>query len=116
VIAAEPAIAEPIIAELPTTAEPKARRGRPRRDAAPPIVVASLFDSPTANSSAIITHVAHELPPAPAEVRIAPVAHDGDDPMLKQIARLWPALHPHARRAVVMYASALWAETATHKG
>jgi hypothetical protein len=31
--------------------------------------------------------------------------------MLKQIARLWPALHPHARRAVVIYASTLWAET-----
>jgi hypothetical protein len=59
---------------------------------------------------------APELPPAPAEVRITPVAHDGDDPMLKQIARLWPALHPHARRAVVMYVSALWAETATHEG
>jgi hypothetical protein len=30
--------------------------------------------------------------------------------MLSQIIRLWPSLHPHARRAVVMYASTLWVE------
>jgi hypothetical protein len=42
----------------------------------------------------------------------APAACERDDPMLSQIARLWPSLHPHARRALVMYASTLWAEAA----
>jgi hypothetical protein len=48
---------------------------------------------------------AHELT-SPAE----PTPGEGDDQMLGQIARLWPALHPQARRAVVLYTSALWAE------
>jgi hypothetical protein len=49
------------------------------------------------------------LEPA-APVAPPPAAGDSGDVMLSQIARLWPSLHPHARRALVMYASALWAE------
>ena len=34
------------------------------------------------------------------------------DPALGQLVRLWPTLHPQARRAVVLYASELLAEPA----
>ncbi|NTU85181.1 MAG: hypothetical protein HGA45_38460 [Chloroflexales bacterium] len=32
------------------------------------------------------------------------------DPALDQLVQIWPSLHPHARRAIVIYASTLLAE------
>jgi len=92
-------------------AEPKRRRGRPRREQAAPAVAPSVATVARANGGAIsVAPVAPELPSTPAASPVAPAAHDGNDPMLHQIIRLWPTLHPHARRAVVMYASELWVE------
>ncbi|MEI6777033.1 MAG: hypothetical protein WCK70_09030 [Chloroflexales bacterium] len=87
--------------EQSATEQPKPRRGRPRRQIAPPAVV-------TAAATNILPET---LSPPP----IAPTAYECNDPTLNQIIRLWPSLHPHARRAVVIYTSMLWAETAHEK-
>ncbi len=111
---AQTALAAPVSAELSPAVE-KPRRGRPRRVDAPP---AANIDAPkilAAHTVVSIMPEARELAPTPAEFHSVQAAHESDDPMLSQIVRLWPALHPHARRAVVMYASALWAEV-TRKG
>ncbi|MEI7772658.1 MAG: hypothetical protein WCI67_21890, partial [Chloroflexales bacterium] len=86
----------------PTAAQSKRGRGRPRREAPPPAAVTPAPEP-------------FEQASPPSRIHVAPAAYDCDDPMLGQILRLWSSLHPHARRAVVIYASTLWAETA-HEG
>lgn len=87
--------------EQAATETPKPRRGRPRRQIAPPAIV-------TATATKTVPETQSPLP-------VAPTACEYNDPTLNQIIRLWPSLHPHARRAVVIYASMLWAETANEK-
>ncbi|RRR65868.1 MAG: hypothetical protein EI684_21895 [Candidatus Viridilinea halotolerans] len=49
--------------------------------------------------------------PAPAEPEVAiPAPTTSADPALRHLHKLWPDLHPHARRAVLLYASMLLAE------
>jgi hypothetical protein len=112
----EPEYTPPALTAAPPPAEgagaqPRRRRGRPkgstkaaRRSAA--IAPAASGDVP----AAVIAPEPADAPPA--EDYTAPAAQRGDDLMLSQIIRLWPSLHPHARRAVVMYASTLWVEEA----
>lgn len=92
------------------TEKPKRPRGRPRRVVVPdPVeeVAVPVNDNvATVNSS----HQPDEQPLPFSDNIPLPIAHEYDDPMLNQIRRLWPALHPHARRAVVMYVSELWSE------
>lgn len=73
-------------------AAPKRRPGRPRRE------VASPNGAQPATTRAAQAEVAATL--VAAEHKAAP-----SDPTLDQLRRLWPSLHPHARRAVVLYAS-----------
>lgn len=103
--------------DLSATEEPKRRRGRPRREDTRPAVSATIsatlleVSAPPVNSSSAEASAppkTHE--PIFAGTPAAPVAPERDDLMLKQLTRLWRSLHPHARRAVVMYASTLWAE------
>ena len=47
-----------------------------------------------------------------AEATLVQQAVPAGDSALDQLVRLWPDLHPHARRAVVLYASDLLAEAA----
>lgn len=87
------AATEQVAAELSNGVSPEApavpkRRGRPPRQALAPLAA---------------------LAPVPAQpVAVAPAAPT--DPTLEQLARLWPSLHPQARRAVVLYTSTLLAE------
>lgn len=90
--------ASPAGQQPPPAEEPRRRRGRPRREAAPP----------PAATTAATTGGDTPSDSAAAPYELAPIACD--DTMLSQIVRLWPSLHPHARRAVVTYASELWAE------
>ena len=87
---AAPPAAEATASEEP----PRRRRGRPRRDAAQQLAGAER------------ARPAAPARPAPA----APEAQSAGDVAFDQLARLWPALHPHGRRAVVLYASELLAE------
>ncbi|MBX0329601.1 hypothetical protein K2Z83_18180 [Oscillochloris sp. ZM17-4] len=97
---------EPRIAEQPEPAAPKRGRGRPRRVVAP-----TPADAPAHGGASAPIAPASPAPPLPtAEGHAAPAERAYDDPLLGQISRLWPSLHPHARRALVMYASTLWAE------
>jgi hypothetical protein len=97
------------LAAPPAPDAPKPRRGRPRKLAAPPTAAALAAASSTA--ATITAQAAREPAPPPAVNYVAPEAGDRNDPVLSQILRLWPSLHPHARRAVVIYASTLWVET-----
>ncbi|NTU79185.1 MAG: hypothetical protein HGA45_07250 [Chloroflexales bacterium] len=97
-VAPEPVATQPVAAEEPA---PKRRPGRPRRDAAS---VASLAAT---NSTQPATTKAAQAVPVIAENKAAP---KDADPALDQLIRLWPALHPHARRAVVLYAGDLLIE------
>ncbi|NTU86275.1 MAG: hypothetical protein HGA45_44265 [Chloroflexales bacterium] len=47
---------------------------------------------------------------APPASKAAPTISEVD-PALDQLLRLWSSLHPHARRAVVLYAGDLLVET-----
>lgn len=78
--------------EQPAPAVPR-RRGRPRRSAtvAPGAVTAPALA-------------------APAVLQLACDAGEGNDQTLSELKGLWPALHPHGRRAVMVYASLLLAE------
>jgi hypothetical protein len=95
-------------APTPPTPRP---RGRPRRADAPPAPEGAPAQAPAPRprgrprrADAPPAPAAPETPPAPA-----PPAAD-EDSALRQLRQLWPALHPHARRAVVLYASTLLAE------
>jgi hypothetical protein len=99
-------------------ATPVRRRGRPKGSTKAPkriVVPLEAFMANNSGSTASIAETAQKVAPMPAETQVMPAVCESDDSMLSQIVRLWPSLHPHARRAVVMYASALWIE-AEHKG
>jgi hypothetical protein len=88
------------------TADPQAsdaprRRGRPKGSKNKP-------RSPVAAPLAELVPVAKAVPVA----EVAPVteAAPPSDAALAQLMRLWPELHPHARRALVLYAGTLLAE------
>lgn len=89
-VASEPIAAEPVAAEA---AAPKRRPGRPRRDVAP---INGTQPATTKAAQAVV-----------AENKAAPSAADL---VFDQLIQLWPSLHPHARRAVVLYASDLLVE------
>jgi hypothetical protein len=98
--------------------EPKRRRGRPRREARPESNV-QIVDTPGLNDDATLVEgvqesVAGAVPSAAGEDQ-ATATNTADQP-LNQLVRLWSGLHPHARRAVVMYVSTLWAEDAYKAG
>lgn len=76
-------------------AEPKRRRGRPRRSETPSAI------SPT-------TSTVNSLPSS-TDTQAAPKVGEGDS-ALEELRQLWPSLHPHARRAVVLYVSDLLIE------
>jgi len=107
-----PASAHPLAAPATNgvAAEPKRGRGRPRRDSGTP-TAASIPTAPRSRAGAAMASSAPEArEPAPAERQSAPAARAGEDLLLNQITRLWPTLHPQARRALVIYASELWAD------
>ena len=80
--------------------KPPARRGRPRR-------ADTLVQIPATNGSAPVASLKPvAAPPPPALALNAGYS----DPALDQLIRLWSSLHPHARRAVVLYASDLLLE------
>lgn len=91
------------VAEAVADAPAPKRRGRPKGSTSARKSVAPPTGKPAASSA-----------PAPtAPVGAAPAAPPaGGDSALGQLVRLWPGLHPQARRAVVLYASELLAEAA----
>jgi hypothetical protein len=105
------AVAPAVVAE--EAPAPK-RRGRPPRQAAAEAAPAAVAEEapapkrrgrPPRQTFAPIAALA-PVPAQPAAVAPAAVA----DPTLEQLARLWPSLHPQARRAVMLYTSTLLAE------
>jgi hypothetical protein len=97
--------------EIADTARTQRRRERSRRTAAPK-VAQDAIGTPTRNGT---TQAATGTTPTPA-----PKAQESQpamqttpaDTALEQLKRLWPSLHPHARRALVLYTSTLVAEAA----
>ncbi len=98
--------------------EPARRRGRPPRVKSPEAEAAAVPAQPARRgrparttsaraSGSTPNRVAPTVPPQP--VAPAPSARPSDS-ALEQLIRLWPSLHPHARRAVVLYASDLLIE------
>lgn len=88
----------------PPAGEPAPRkRGRPRRSDAP----ATQPAAKSANGARRKTAPAAPAAKAPEPQAPRPAR---PDVALDQLVRLWPALHPHARRAIVLYASSLMAE------
>jgi hypothetical protein len=90
-------------AAAPEASEAPRRRGRPKGSKNKP-------RSPVVEAAPVA-----EAAPAPvvapvAEAEPAPVAAPAPDAALAQLMRLWPELHPHARRALVLYAGTLLAE------
>lgn len=83
------------------------RRGRPKgsknKPRSPVAEAAPVVDAPPAPVAAPVAEAA----PTPV---VAPVAAAVPDAALAQLMRLWPELHPHARRALVLYAGTLLAE------
>lgn len=90
----------------PAPAPPKRGPGRPRRTVAPPA------EAPPAEAPPTSEHLPEPISPTPppAATNSAPSTPQRDDPMLRQLLSLWPRLHPHARRALLTYASGLWTE------
>ncbi|MEI6181066.1 MAG: hypothetical protein WCP31_09950 [Chloroflexales bacterium] len=110
----EPPVSTAVTAAEPPSAEvapePARRRGRPPRVKSPDEANATqparrgrlARTTPARANGATPT-----VPPQPAAP--APSARPSDS-ALEQLIRLWPSLHPHARRAVVLYASDLLIE------
>ncbi len=99
------AVAEPVStveSELQASEQPKQRRDRPRKSDAPP---ATKKRKPRAAVKLVV-------PPAPEIAVVAGPTFDGvpADRNLESIVRLWPSLHPQAKRAVILYASELIVE------
>ena len=119
---AEPPVSAAVSAEAPPSAtvapEPARRRGRPPRIKSPEEAAAAPAQparrgrpartTPPARASVSTPNgAAPTVPPQP--IAPAPSARPSDA-ALEQLIRLWPSLHPHARRAVVLYASDLLIE------
>lgn len=91
---------EEVVAPAPPPEAPR-RRGRPKGSPNKPRVAPSQEQAPPVMAAALpISKPAPRSEPAPAAT----------DAALAQLLRLWPTLHPHARRAMVLYASTLIAE------
>lgn len=100
----------------PGAAEPKRRPGRPPRAKAPAPNLLALR-TPAAGSNPGAASPLRAAPPpvaTPAPTVAAPPVSEAD-PALHQLVGLWPSLHPHARRAILLYTSTLLAET-SHEG
>lgn len=96
-VAAQAVVSEPVVADTPK------RRGRPRRTEAP---VQPAISSSATNGTKPTATKAAPTPIAAVENKRAPKVSEVD-PVLAHIIRLWPSLHPQARKAVVHYASTL---------
>jgi hypothetical protein len=106
--AVEPVAVEPVAAEAPR------RRGRPRRsEAFTPIQATARATNGTKPAASPIqaaqAPAATRAVTAPVLARATATASEAD-PSFDQLIRLWPSLHPHARRAVVLYAGDLLVE------
>lgn len=102
----EPGAAPAAVVAAPL--EQAAPEGAPRRRGRPK---GSKSTRPRAAPPA--TQAPRPEPAAPLAVAPEPVpAVAGDDPVLSQLTQLWPALHPQARRAIVLYAGTLLIEGA----
>lgn len=87
---------------------PKPRRGRPRR-VDTPAPASNGVSSPNGTKAAARRAAAPVAAPA-ASAPAQPPSIARADQALDQLVRIWPSLHPHARRAIVLYASTLLAE------
>ena len=116
----EPPVNTAVSAEEPPSSpvapEPARRRGRPPRIKSPEEAGATqparrgrpARTTPPARASVSTPNgAAPTVPPQP--IAPAPSARPSDS-ALEQLIRLWPSLHPQARRAVVLYASDLLIE------
>ena len=118
---AEPPVSTAVSVEAPPSAvvapEPARRRGRPPRIKSPEEAAAAPTQparrgrpartTPVRASGSTPNRATPTVPPQPAAP--TPSARPSDA-ALEQLIRLWPSLHPHARRAVVLYASDLLIE------
>lgn len=88
------------------------KRRRARRVAAPLHTNVDIIDTPGLNDDRAQVRGAHEgqIEAIVGEPQPVPVP---SDPTLEQLTRLWRELHPHARRAVVLFASELAIEVGT---
>ena len=107
---AEAAEAAPVMAEAPR------RRGRPRAtpvtEEAEPAVTA---EAPRRRGRPRATPATKVPEPVAGPAPTLAASPGGDlassgDPLLEQLTRLWPLLHPQARRAIVLYTSSLLIE------
>lgn len=90
-----------------TSAEPvQRRRGRPKGSKNKPRV----FTSPGATLAPAPRSSPRLTPPSDLHELALLAAEAQADTALGQLLKLWPKLHPHARRAMVLYASTLLAE------
>jgi hypothetical protein len=100
-----------LVTTAPAETVQRPRRGRPRKVDMPAPAVAPPAAAPI--SRALAPRLA-EAAPQPLQVVAQPAPTlplaTADDPTLEQITRLWPTLHPQARRAVVLYVSMLLVE------
>lgn len=111
-------VAEPVTADAPAEPvaadAPKRRRGRPPRQRPADEPAAPKPRPARASPPQPDSVVADNPAPAAQELwsaRVAVYPEDPrSDPALQQLIRIWPSLHPHARRAVLLYTSTLLVE------